>query len=408
MRVYAGSREPMEPIFTPEQLAEVHAYHLPLYIRSAVNPLVYLGVLALLLGVLIRPLYHQAERLAGHLSHRLAFLRTAPVARVFIQAMDRLWGEPGWGTALLFALGVDLFIELVYAPATIYFGYVLEHRHGMSTYTPLRFALDELKGISLEVVATSALVLGLYGLARRVKRWWLVLGLPSALLLLVASALDPYRASVYFEQEPLEQGPLREQITSLMARAEVPFADVRVEKTSVASKRVQAYFAGQGPTRTIVLNDMLLREFEPEEILAAVAHEAGHIHEPKWPGRIASSLALVALLFAIDRLMRRAAARGWFGTTRFADIRTLPMLWLLTFLVFSLSNPLSAVFSREREREADRQALRLTGDVAAFRRMLVKAARVNKMDPDPPRWVVLKGASHPPIRERLEALPPTP
>jgi STE24 endopeptidase len=232
-----------------------------------------------------------------------------------------------------------------------------------------------------------------------------VLGVPSALLLLVASALDPYRARVFFDQAPLEQGPLRERITALMARADVSFADVVVEKTSVASKRVQAYFAGQGPTRTIVLTDTLLREFSPEEILAVVAHEAGHVHESKWPGRIAASVALVALLFVMDQLLRHAAARGWFGATRFADIRTLPLLWLLIFLVFSLSGPISAAFSRERELEADRYALQLTQDPTAFRRMLVKATRVNKMDPEPPRWLVLKGYTHPPMGERLAALP---
>jgi STE24 endopeptidase len=398
----------MEPLFTPEQLAEVKAYHELLYLRSALNPLVYLGVLSLILGVLVRPFYRQAQAGAGWLEQRLGFLRSAPVSRVFLRAMDRLWGEPGWGAALLFALMVDLFIELLYAPATLYFGYVLEHRYGMSAYTPLRYAVDELKGIGLEVVATSAMVLGLYGLARRVKRWWLVLGVPSALLMLVSSAIDPYRSRLWFDQAPLEPGPLRERITALMERADIAFADVVVEKTSVASKRVQAWFAGQGPTRTIVLNDVMLREFTQEEILAAVAHEAGHVHESQWPGRIASSLALVALLFAIDRLLRRAAARGWFGATRFADVRTLPLLWLLTFLLFSLTNPVSAAFSREREREADRYALRLTGDVAAFRGMLVKAARVNKMDPEPPRWVVLKGYTHPPILERLAALEPTP
>ncbi|WP_395825219.1 M48 family metalloprotease [Archangium minus] len=400
--------QPMEPIFTPEQLAEIKAYHLPLYIRSAVSPFIYLGVLALILGVLVRPFYRWSESWAAWLSQRLAFLRTAPVSRAFVKAMDRLWGEPGWGAAIFFALLVNLFIDLVHVPATIYFDYVLEHRYGMSAYTPLRFALDELKGITLQGFATLALVLGLYGLARRVKRWWLVLGIPSALLLLVSSALDPYRSQVYFEQTPLEQGPVRERITSLMAQANIPFQDVRVEKTSVASKRIQAYFAGQGPTRTIVLNDVILQELAPEELLAAVAHEAGHVHEAKWPGRIASSVALVALLFVIDRLLRLSATRGWFGTTRTADIRTLPLLWLLSFSVFFLSSPLSAAFSREREREADRYALQLTQDPDAFRRMLVKAARVNKMDPDPPRWVVLKGHSHPPISERLAAIPPTP
>ena len=148
---------PMEPLFTPEQLAEIKAYHLPGYIQSAVSPFVYLGVLLLILGVLVRPFYRWARAGADGLERRLALLRTAPVLRVFLQAMDRLWGEPGWGAALLFALLVDFFIELVHAPANIYFGYVLEHQYGMSTYTPLGYALDELKDVGVESLASAML-----------------------------------------------------------------------------------------------------------------------------------------------------------------------------------------------------------------------------------------------------------
>ncbi|MFY2561783.1 M48 family metalloprotease [Corallococcus terminator] len=396
----------MEPIFTPEQLAEIHAYHLPYYIRAAVAPFALLAVLSLLLGVLVRPFFRTATATAAGLERRLGFLRTAPVSRVFFNAMDRLWGESGWGAAVIFALMTDLFVKLVYAPVDIWFAYTREHQYGMSNYTPTAFAWDLLKGTLMGAIAVAALVIGMYGLARRTRRWWWVLGVPVALLLLVSSALDPFRGRLYFEQQPLPQGPLRTRVTELMAQADIAFSDVLVEKTSVASRRLQAYFAGQGPTRTIVLNDVILKELTEDELLAAVAHEAGHVHEPKWPGRIASSVALVALLFAIDRLLRVAAARGWFGTTRFADIRTLPLLSVLLSGVLFVGGPIAGAFSREREREADRYALRLTHDVDAFRRMLVKAARVNKMDPQPPRWIVLKGQSHPPIGERLADLPP--
>ncbi|QDE70703.1 M48 family metalloprotease [Myxococcus xanthus] len=395
----------MEPLFTPEQLAEIHAFHQPYYIRAAVGPFANLALMLLMLGVLVQPLHRLAVAAAAGLERRLGFLRAAPVSRAFFRAMDRLWGEPGWGAAVLFALFTDLFVSLVYLPVDVWFSYTLEHRHGMSTQTPATFAYDMVKAQLLAAFAISALVIGMFGLARKLRQWWLVLGVPVALLLLVSGALDPYRSRLFFNQKPLPEGPLRTRIVDLMEQADIAFADVLVEETSVASRRLQAYFAGQGPTRTIVLNDIILKELSEDEVLAAVAHEAGHVNESKWPARIASSLMLVALLFALDRLLRLSASRGWFGATHFADIRNLPLISLLFFLLVLTAKPLSGAFSREREREADRYALRLTGDVDAFRRMLVKAARVNKMDPEPPRWVVLKGMSHPPIGERIASLP---
>jgi STE24 endopeptidase len=396
----------MEPILTPEQLAEIKAYHLPGYIYAGVDMVVYPALLLLILAVLHRPFYRWAEAGAAGLSRRLAFLRTAPVSRVLVKVMDRLWGEPGWGVALLFAFFVDVFLLVLYLPVQVYFEYFREHQYGMSAYTPLTFAIDALKEVAIGSTATAALVVGLYGLARRTRRWWLVLGVPVALILLVASAIDPYRARVYFQQEPLAAGPLRTSITGLMERAGVTFADVVVEKTSVASKRIQGYFAGQGPTRTIVLTDTMLEKLDEREILAVVAHEAGHIHEPRWPGRIAASVLTVALLYLIHRLLQRAAARSWFGTSRFADVRTLPFLYLFLYGLFLLSSPISGAFSRERERAADQYAIRLTGDREGFRSMLVKATRLNKMDPEPPRWVVLKGQSHPPMAERIATMSP--
>src|SRR5688572_1189584 len=111
----------MEPIFTPEQLAEIKAYHLPFYIRSAVRPLVTLGLIALTLGPLNRLFYRFSQDAAAWLETRLGWLRTVPVARVLIQALERLWGEAGWGTAILFALCIDLSSKIPFAPIDYYF-----------------------------------------------------------------------------------------------------------------------------------------------------------------------------------------------------------------------------------------------------------------------------------------------
>ena len=186
-------------------------------------------------------------------------------------------------------------------------------------------------------------------------------------------------------------------------RADVPFRDLVVEKTSELSTHVDAYFAGQGPTRTIVLDDNLLAKLSPDEVEAVVAHEAGHVHQVRWPAKVASSLGVVLFLALSDAVMRQLAKRHWHGIEHRADVRTLPWLLGLFSLLGVLSSPVVGFFSRERERDADRFALALTHDPEAFRRMLYQAARLNRLDPDPPTLTVWMGASHPPVGERIRA-----
>lgn len=379
------------PIFTPEELAEVLAYHRPGYAYTAVSELINLAVIVIVLRYCVRLFYALAQRGADAIARRTG-LRS--------RVLERLWGGPGWGAAILFVALNTLFLTALYLPVDVYFGYIHEHRFGLSTHTPGSFAWVTLKAAGIRLGARIAVAFGLYGLLRRLPRWWLVLGLSAGTLMLFSGMLDPLRGRVYFPQSPLPEGPLRQRITALMAKAQIPFADIKVEGSSEATRKVQAYFAGQGPTRTIVLGDNLLREFPEAEIVAAVAHEAGHIRENQWPRRLAASVALLACLYFIDRLLRLSARRGWFGATEVADIRTLPLVSLTFYVVLTLGAPISAAVSREDERQADRYALQLTGDPSTFASMLRRAARINKMDPSPPFWIVLN-QSHPPMAERL-------
>ncbi|MBI5482684.1 MAG: M48 family metalloprotease [Deltaproteobacteria bacterium] len=391
-------------MFNPAELAEIEAYHAPRYVYAAVDLVVWPVLLAVAARFLTRPLWRASERLAAWLGAKLAWARRAPVLRVVAAALDRMWQGPGWGAALLFALLFFELFTLLDLPWDIYFGYVREKQYGMSPMTPGAFAVDWLKGNTFVAVAVSSLAFGLFGLAKRLPAWWWVLGLVSSLVMVGSAAIDPYRARIYVVQEPLADGELKQRITALMEQAHIDFKDVLVDKTSAKTVRLQAYFAGTGPTRTINLNDSLLAALSTDEILAAVAHEAGHVHESRWPARIASALALLAFLYAVERLFRLTARRAWFGVTGRADVRVLPLIVLVFDLAMTAASPVSGALSREREYAADRSAVALTGDPAALRSMLVKAARTNKMHPSPPRWYVLKGMSHPPIGERIDAV----
>ncbi|MGA9522943.1 MAG: M48 family metalloprotease [Myxococcaceae bacterium] len=394
-------RPSLEPLFTPAELAEIQAYSSTWYTWFAVRDLFKIGLFAFVLKFGVKAFHQTAVRCARWLDTRFAFVRRMPVVRAVPAALEKLWGEPGWGVAVTFCLLYLLFLEVVYLPIDVHLDYFHEHRFGMSNETPTKFALGRLKSLGLVSIASTFLVFGLYGLARRLRLWWLVLGVVAGAVLMFSAALDPWRAQVYFDQHPLEAGPLRERIVELMSRAKVEYRDIVVEKTSESSKVVGAYFAGQGPTRTIVLYDNLLHQLGEDEILAAVAHEAAHVLEPRWIRRFLSAIALVAFLFGIDRLLRLAARRRWFGAERYGDIRTMPLMGMSLYAIMLLTQPLTAADSRARERAADQFALELTQKPDAFRRLMINAARINKTDPDPPRWIVLRAFSHPPLRERL-------
>lgn len=391
----------MTPEFTAEQLAIIREYHRPLHVWAALGPFFHFLSLGLFIRYATGPVHDAAQRLAFALSNRLTKLRTLPVARVFWGAFDRMWRGPGWGGALLFVLFFLVIMSVVELPASVYFDYIHERNFGLSRDTPWTFGRDALKGMAAATLAFSAIAFGLYGLARRTRHWWVLLGAVASVGLLFSGMADPYRGRLYFRQRPLEPGAMRAKLTALLQRAEVDAHDIVVEETAKTSARVQAYFAGQGPTRVVVLNDALLTEFSAPEVVAAVAHEAGHIHQPRWLGRFGAAAALLLFLYGVSRLLVWASTHGVLGVSDRADVRTMPLVLLAFGLVSFLFQPLAGAVSRAREHDADAFALSLTRDPETFSSMLMKATLVNKLDPDPPRWRVWLGQSHPPVSDRL-------
>ncbi len=375
-------------LFSPAELAEIRAYHQPGYAVAAFNLLVWPVALGLLARFLTRPLYDASVRLtAGWKS----------------AALSRMWRSDQWGASIVFTVLLFLGFELLSLPEAVWLGFVREHQYGMSTMSFGTFVVDQLKAYAVTTLAAASLAFGLFGLARRLRSWWWVMAVIASLAMTAAGLIDPYKGRLYIEQVPLAAGPLRDRIGETMRQAKVDFQDVLVDKTASRTVRLQAYFAGSGPTRTIVLNDSLVANLTEDEVIAAVAHEAGHVGDSRWAGRFWAAVALTTFLAFIEWMFRRSAARGWFGITQRGDVRVLPVIMLVFELATRAGDPISAAASRSAEWSADRFALELTHNPEAFRSMLTKVARVNKMDPDPPWWVAALQA-HPPISARIAAV----
>jgi STE24 endopeptidase len=365
----------------------------------------HLGYLldALLFALFLVPLI--ARRLRSACDRGAARLGARWPARQPGAVFARILGE-GWAGGLLLALAFLLAGTLVSLPLALW-QESLARDIGLSTYTARAWAWDTVKGLAQHVVVFACLVIGVYGLIRRFPhRWWLVVGVPAAAVLVGYGVVEPHLPRVYHEMQPLRSVDhpgaerLRARLAALTRQAGLRLDRVSVIRTSRTSRAWNAQVVGLGPTRSIVLTDTLLAEASDAEIAVAVAHELGH--EQRRRDVVTYGLAALALLGLLALLARvlRAGARG-LGLRGADDLGTLPLLAAAVWLVFLVSQPLFAWRSRVEERAADRAALTLTGDPDAFVRLHVALARQNRLELDPPAWVVHLTAGYPTVRQRL-------
>ena len=290
-----------------------------------------------------------------------------------------------------------------------YFGeHRVERRFGLTKQSDRAWFGDELKGLALTLALQAPLVSGAYAVIRRRPRdWWLVLAGATVPLTVVLGNLAPVLIMPLFNRfEPLADRALAARVRRLAARSGVPIADVYQMDMSRQSEKPNAFFAGLGNTKRIVLGDTLIDRFAPAEVDAVVAHELGHqVHADVW--RLIGFFGGLGFAgaYALQRLagplVRRTAVRS--GVREIGDEASLPLLGLIMVVLGFVAAPLSAAFSRAIERRTDRYALELTGDGEAYAAAMARLATQSLADPDPPAPVVFFLYSHPPIAERIAA-----
>ena len=146
----------------------------------------------------------------------------------------------------------------------------------------------------------------------------------------------------------------------------------------------------------------MLADYTDEEIEVVLAHEmAHHVHGDIWKGLIFESALVLAGFFAAARVLSGLAA--WLGLAGPADIAGMPLLLLAAGAVSLIMLPVAHALSRRYERSADRFALELTRNPAAFISAMRRLGAQNLAEDHPSKVVEWLFYSHPPIRERIAA-----
>jgi STE24 endopeptidase len=312
-------------------------------------------------------------------------------SRIGARFVDRVRG-PWWWQVVVAVAGLAVVGRL----ATLPFSIAMRHRaleFGLTNQAWGGYAVDQLKGLAVDVVGTSIALVVLVGVARRWPRAWpAAAGLLLAGLVMLGSFVYPLLVEPLFNNfEPLPDGPLRSQVLALADQEGVHVDDVLVADASRRTTTLNAYVSGYGSSRRVVVYDNLVDDADDREILSIVAHELGHArHDDVLTG---SLLGAAGALLGVGLLGLLVGG--------VADPRQVPRVLALVAIATLLASPVQNGISRRIETRADVDSLRTTQDPEAFIEVQKELARKSLADPTPYAWSQFWFGSHPTTLQRI-------
>lgn len=303
-----------------------------------------------------------------------------------------------------YVLLLTLANEAVAIPLGFYGGFVLERRYGLSSQRFAAWGIDQLKSFAIGLGLTAGAAIILYALmAWSPAWWWMSAGATFAALIVSLAQLAPVLLlPLFYRVTPLEKASLRERLLALAERAGARVLGAYEWGLGEKTRKANAALAGIGATRRILVSDTMLAEYSDEEIEVVLAHElAHHVHGDIWKGIAFESALIVCGFFLAARVLDLFAAP--LGLRNTADVAGLPLLLLAAGAVSLVMLPLAHAMSRAYERSADRFALALTRNPAAFISAMRRLGAQNLAEEEPSKIVQWLFYSHPPLRERIAA-----
>ena len=277
----------------------------------------------------------------------------------------------------------------------------IDKKFGFNVSSWKQFFIDEIKKIVLFIIFGGAFFAGLIYFIDNYKNWWLIgFGFSFTAIILI-NVLYTFFAAWFNKFEELKNEELKNSIENMMEKVGFHSSGIFVMDASKRDTRLNAYFAGFGKTKRVVLFDTLLKKLNKDEILAVLGHELGHFkHKDILKNIAVVGVMLFALFFIFGHLPDKLFKELMIPKN---GVNIIILALLFSEVLFFIFQPLINLISRHNEFEADREGSELVSN-KALHSALIKLVKENKSFPKVSKIYSFIYYSHPPILERLEKL----
>lgn len=349
---------------------------------------------------------YKANFLADFLSTALTILMLALGGFGLIDEFVRNYFSDEILVGLAFIGLTAILGSIISLPFSIYSTFFIEAKFGFNKTTIQTFVTDKIKGTIIGALIGAPLFSAIVWIYLQLGSYfWLATWLLMTAFSLFSFAFGTTLILPRFNKlSPLEDGELKTAILDYCNSQGYAVGRLFVMDGSKRSTKANAFFAGLGKSKTIVLYDTLIEKLNVEEVVAVLAHEVGHY---KRKHTLAMFVSSIVQTLAITALL------GWmlnYPEVSYALGAEVPSFHVAATTFFLLFTPISMILgfanmalSRRNEFDADEYSMS-TYPKGVLGSALGKISTDALANLNPHPLYVKVHYTHPPVIERLKAL----
>lgn len=289
-------------------------------------------------------------------------------------------------------------------PWAIYQGWWREKQYGLTSQALGGWLGEAVIGAAISVVATSLLLVAIYALIRRARRfWWAWAAGVTAAFIVIGLVLAPLVIEPIFNTyTPAPNGPVRDAVVTLAKQTGTPSDKIFIYNGSKQSDRYTANVSGLFGTARVAMSDTMFKQgADLAEVRGVVGHEMGHYVRAHilWTVGILVLLSVLAF-WLTDRLY--PVAHRLLRADRVGDISDpagLPVLALVLAFLGVVGTPVFATMTRTMEEDADHFSLVHANEPDGLSKALIKTAEYRA--PSPSAIEEFLFYDHPSVENRI-------
>ena len=311
-------------------------------------------------------------------------------------------------TGLLFFGTIGAASFIINIPFSLYKIFYIEKKYNFNNTTKKTFLLDLIKSIAgWALIGAVGLSIILLFFQRAGSLAWLYCWIALTVIQIFTMFIYPiFILPISNKLKILQDGPLKEAIKKYLKEnnVNIKMGNIRIIDSSRRTKKSNAFLAGFGKNKRLVLSDTLLNNNNVPEILAIVAHEVGHLKMNHLPKKLMLySIETFLMMLILSFVIQSSNFFLAFGVENLSVYIGLMLFGVVYSPIAFFFSTLTNYKSREYEYDADRYSAETTTpkDMAAA---LDKLGSHNLTNPTPHPITVALKYTHPPIKDRVERL----